>query len=295
MKNKSLLLATLLTASLLSGAGLAKGDIYLGQEDYSTWTLHGTATYSTITTQGYLYRDIQLTTAGIGGSAGAAFAPAPLTVDLNQPFSISFPFQISPGTVARGDGMTFVLASAAGVGSGGSGLGYEGLNGVAFAIDTFDFGTPEPVSPSLQILTGGSVTPVASTETELGDNIWSGDPPYAPYQWFGTVSYTPSGNSDQLGTLTGSIWQPAFGTYDGLEISVSAPVDMSALGGDVFDPDTNAYLGRSLYYGFTAGNGLADDGHMVTSAVAVPEPASMVILLAGLGLMGSTARRRAGR
>lgn len=292
MNHKSLLLATLLMGSLISVSGVARGGIYLGQEDYSTWTLHGSATYSTFTTPSYIYRDIQLTTAGTGGSAGAAFAPAPLTVDLNQPFSISFPFQISPGTVARGDGLTFVLASTPGVGSGGSGLGYEGLNGVAFAVDTFDFGAPDPVSPSLQILTGGSATPVASTETGLGDNIWSGDPPRAPYQWIGTVSYTPSGNSDQLGTLTGSIWQPPFGSYSGT-YSVSAPVDMSTLGSDVFDPDTNAYLGRSLYYGFTAGNGLADDGHMVTSAVAVPEPATMSLL--ALGVVAMLRRRMAAK
>ncbi len=291
MNHKSLLLATLLLGSLGSVADVARGDIYLGQEDYSTWTLYGSATYNTFTTPSYLYRDIRLTTDGTGDSAGAAFAPAPLTIDLNQPFSISFPFQISPGTVARGDGLTFVLASTPGVGSGGSGLGYEGLDGVAFAVDTFDFGAPEPVSPSLQILTGGSVTPVASAETELGDDIWSGNPPLAPYQWIGTVSYTPSGNSDQLGTLTGSIWQPPFGPHSGT-YSVSAPVDMSTLGSDVFDPDTNAYMGRSLFYGFTASNGLADDGHMVTSAVPIPEPACFTLLgLGGLITIGRRVRR----
>lgn len=288
MKHKSLLLATSLIGSLGSLAGLARGDIYLGEEDYSTWTLHGSATYGETVTPDYYYRRIELTTAGVADSAGAAFAPAPLTIDLNQPFSISFPFFIRPGTVTRGDGLTFVLASAPGVGSGGSGLGYEGLDGVAFAVDTFDFGTPEPVSPSLQILTGGSVTPVASTETGLGDDIRT---PQAPYQWIGTVSYAPSGNSDQLGTLTGSIWQPPFGPHSGT-YSVSAPVDMSTLGTDALDPDTNAYLGRSLYFGFTAGNGLADDGHIVTSAVLIPEPACIALLgLGGLIAVGRRVRR----
>ncbi|MHB1155490.1 MAG: PEP-CTERM sorting domain-containing protein [Phycisphaerales bacterium] len=261
----ALLLLTCAAVNLIPAVSAAHGAIYLGQEDYSTWSLYGDATFNTTTDNSLIYQNIALTSPGVADSAGAAFAPAPLTIDLDQPFSFSFPFFISPGTVARGDGLTFVLASTPGIGTGGSGLGYEGLDGVAFAIDTFDFGTPDPVSPSLQILMGGSVDPVAFTETGLGDDIWS---TFANghLQWNATVSYTPSGNNDQLGTLTGSIQQPAFPGYDGLPISVSAPVDLSVLGTDV-------------YYGFTAGNGLADDGHTVTSVV--PEPASLALLAAG--------------
>ncbi|MFA7236041.1 MAG: PEP-CTERM sorting domain-containing protein [Phycisphaeraceae bacterium] len=276
----ALLLLVFTAANLPPAVSAAQGAIDLGQEDYSTWSLYGSATLNTTTYNSLIYQNIVLTSPGVADSAGAAFAPAPLTIDLNQPFSFRFPFYISPGTVVRGDGLTFVLAGTPRVGNGGSGLGYETLNGVAFAVDTFDFGSPDPVSPSLQILTGGSVDPVAFTETGLGDDIWY---TFANehFQWNAIVSYTPSGNNDQLGTLTGSIQQPAFPGYDGLPISVSAPVDLSLLGTDVFDPDTNAYLYSSLYYGFTAGNGLADDGHFVTSVIPIPEPASLALLAAG--------------
>lgn len=274
----------LFAASLMPAASAAQGAINLGQEDYSTWALYGSASYATLTTSTHVYKNIVLTTPGTGGSAGAAFAPTPLTFDLNQPFSFSFPFFVAPGTSLRGDGMTFVLAASPGVGSGGSDLGYGGLNGVAFAIDTFNF-SGEPVSPSLQILTGSTNPPLAYTETGLGDNVR--DP---ALQWIANVTFTPSGNDDEQGTLTGDIWRPDFGTY-----SVSAQVDLNTLGAPVFDPVTNAYLGRSIYYGFTAANGLADDGHIVTSAVAVvPLPAAAWLLASGLiGLVGVARRKTA--
>ena len=78
MKNrKTTMLTALLTTSLLSVAGIAQGDIYLGQENYSTWNLYGNAISYSFTNGGYLYKGINLTTAGTGDSAGAAFAPAP--------------------------------------------------------------------------------------------------------------------------------------------------------------------------------------------------------------------------
>ncbi len=70
---------------------------------------------------------------------------------------------------------------------------------MAFAIDTFNF-DGEPVSPSLQILQGGSVTPLAFTETGLGDSIRDPD-----FQWYASVNYTPSGLNDDMGTFAGHI------------------------------------------------------------------------------------------
>lgn len=282
MSIQKLLLSATLAAALLpaahaqQGVNIATGGVLT---DYTTWHLFGSATALNQTPgNGYTYSDLILTSVGTGGQAGAGFAPTALSIDFNQAFHFDFNFflPVNAGGI-RGDGLTFTLANTPGLGSAGSGLGYENLDShsVAFAIDTFHF-PGEPVSPSIQILQAGSVTPVAATETGLGDAIRDPD-----YQWFATVDYNPSGNNDQTGLLTGTIYHLNLGTY-----TVSASVDFAALGMD----------GAQVYYGFTASNGLADDGHIITSAIpmAVPEPDEWMLLVAGLAVVAWTARRRAG-
>lgn len=277
----------LFAASLAAVPAHAQGPIFNGVGagdfiDFTTWNLYGDASASNITPgNGFTYSILSLTYPGTGDQGGAAFAPDTVALDFNQAFTINFHFYIPPGTVAAGDGMTFVLTpddpntvNSGGplVPSGGSDLGYgnSGLSGLAFAIDTFNF-DGEPTAPSIQILENGSVVPLAYTETGLADIR---DPSY--YQWSTTLSYTPSGLYDMQGDLTGTIDQ-----YIGsLSFSVSTTVDGTLL------------HNLPLYYGFTAGNGLADDGHYVSSAVAVPEPEAWAMLLAGLGLVGFAARRR---
>jgi hypothetical protein len=249
--------------------------------DFPSWTLYGTATALNSTPgNGFTYSTLDLTRAGTGGQAGAGWAPQTLAMDFNSAFSFRFAFNIhnTPDQL-RGDGLTFVLADATGVGGTGSELGYGGLSShsVAFAVDTFNF-TGEPVSPSVQILTGGSSTPVAYTETGLGNSVRN-----AQYALIGTLSYAPSGHGDNAGTLTGKIWNPDLGSF-----SVQAPVDFAAL----------ALAGVPVYYGFTAANGLATDGHTIqwgAPAAAVPEPGSWAMILAGLACLGLIARRRRAR
>lgn len=264
-----LLVAASLPALAQQGVSLASG-----YTDFTSWTKFGSAVAQNDTPgNGFMYSNLILTQRGIGDQAGAGFAPTTLSIDFNQAFAFDFHFFIPTNAEVRGDGLTFVLTSTPGVGSGGSGLGYEGLgNSVAFAIDTFHF-DGEPVSPSLQILANGSVTPLNSNETGLGDTIR--DP---NYQWYAIVSYEPSGNNDFTGTLTGTINHLNLGTY-----SVSAGVDFSGIDGS------------AVAYGFTASNGLATDGHYVTSAIAVvPEPGSGWLMLAGGLLLVGWARRRMG-
>jgi len=273
MRIKSLIVSGFLAAIFVSSAHAQQGvSLATGYTDFTTWTLLGSATAQNETPgNGFKYSNLVLTPAGTGGQAGAGFAPVSLAMDFNQAFSFDFHFFIPTSTELRGDGLTFAMSNAPFLGTGGSGLGYEGApsNSVAFAIDTFNFGG-EPVSPSLQILQDGNVTPLAFTETGLGDSIR--DP---NFQWYASVNYAPSGLDDQSGTLTGLIHHSNLGTF-----SVSATVDFSAL-------DSN-----SVSYGFTAGNGLAADGHWVTSAVPVPEPATSAMLLLGLGLLGRVRRRK---
>ncbi len=277
-----LLATVLLAAGLHSGAGAAQGNVYLGETDYSTWNLFGDATHTQTLANNYLYHLVSLTATGVGGQGGAAFAPQATLLDFNQAFSFAFPFFIAEGTETRGDGLTFVLATSPGLGNAGSGLGYQGLpdNSLAFAVDTFNFQN-ELVSPSLQILAQGNTDiPIAYTETGLGDTIR--DP---NLQWIGSLAYTPSG--DEKGTLTGTITRPDLGTFS----VTAAGIDMSALGVAVFDNNNNV-IGHQIFLGFTAANGLADDGQFVTSAIPVPEPHTYAMLLAGMIVMGAVVRRQ---
>ncbi|MDR7333539.1 lectin-like domain-containing protein [Roseateles asaccharophilus] len=266
----SALLCTTLAAQAQQGADLA-----FTFTDFTTWTLFGNATAQNDTPgNGFTYSNLILTPpASGGGMSGAGFAPGALALDFNQSFSFNFHFFIPVSSELRGDGLTFTLSDVAGLGNAGSGLGYEGLSSrsIALAIDTFHF-DGKPVSPSLQILSGGSVTPLAATETGLGDAIR--DP---NYQWYASLSFAPSGLDDHAGTLTGTIEHLDLGTF-----TVSAAVSFADLG----------LVGEPVYFGFTAANGLATDSHFVTSAMPVPEPGTWAMLLAGLVLVGGTASRR---
>ena len=281
MRTSSLLLSGLLAVAV-PAAVLAQQNVNLtaGPVDYTTWALAGSAHAMNFTPgNGFTYSVLDLTDPGSGGQVGSAFAPTGLALDFNQPFRFDFNWYISTVQAQdlRGDGMTFTLTTAAGLGSGGSGLGYDGMasSSVALAIDTFHF-SGEPVSPSVQILAGGSVAPLAATETGLGDTIRD-----ANFQWFGHLAFTPSGLNDNTGLLSGGINHLNLGSF-----SVSAAVDFNQLG----------LVGSTVYYGFTASNGLATDGHATSwgAAVPVPEPQSWALLGAGLALVGWMARRRQG-
>ena len=267
----AVLCATLAVGSAQAEQGVSLASIYT---DFTTWTQFGSAYAQNDTPgNGFTYSRLVLTTTGTGGQSGAGFAPTPLALDFNQSFTFNFHFFIPvyAGIGLRGDGMTFVLGTTSGSGGGGSDLGYGGMPGssVALAIDTFHFGG-EPVSPSLQILANGNTTPLAATETGLGDTIRDHD-----WQWYARLIYTPSGNNDNTGTLFGHLEHFTLGSFD-----VQAPINFDALG----------MVGNGVFYGFTAGNGLAIDGHIVTSAMPVPEPGAGVLLLAGLWVVGRRIR-----
>lgn len=265
--------------SAAQGVSLASGFT-----DFTTWNRFGSALADNQTPgNGFTYSTLILTNPGIGGSAGAGFAPDALTLDFNQSFTFDFRFFIPAGPTARGDGLTFTLAGTPGVGNGGSGLGYKGLSAdsLAIAVDTFNF-DGEPVSPSLQVLQGGSVSPLAFTETGIGDGIR--DP---NFQWLATVLYTPSGNDDETGVLEATIAPLTQPNNLGI-FAVSAPVDLSGLGAVVQG-------GHAVFFGFTASSGLADDGHFITSAMPtpIPLPAGLWLLSSALAGTGFFRRRRA--
>lgn len=276
MSLRTLLGTGLLAACLLPStpARAKQGvDVGLARPDFTTWQLFGSASAENLNPgNGFTYSLLTLTQRDSGGQGGAGFAPDALSLDFNQSFRFSFDFFIPVSEGIRGDGFTLTLANAAGLGNAGSGLGYEGLGtaSVALAIDTFHF-EGEPVSPSLQILAGGSVTPLAATETGLGDAIRDPD-----FQWYAQLEYVPSGLGDNAGTLTGTIEHINLGVF-----SVSAPVDFLALD----------MVGAPVFWGFTAANGLATDAHIVDWGAPVPEPAAVWLMLAGVGAMVAWRRR----
>lgn len=268
--------AACLAATLSLAAHAQQGvDLTQGFTDYTGWSLHGDATATVdLPGNGFIYSLLSLTAANGLGSAGAGFAPEALALDFDQPFFFAFNFFVPVSSDVRGDGFAFVLSSQPGtVGNGGSGLGYEGLgsDSLAFAIDTFHF-DGEPESPSLQILAGGSVTPLAFVETGLGDAIRDPD-----FQWRAEISWLPSGPEDSAGVLTGTIGHLNLGSF-----SVQAAVDFGAL----------AMAGAPVWWGFTGANGLAQDGHYITSAAPVPEPGAAGLMVLGLAASSFIARRR---
>jgi hypothetical protein len=274
MSLRHLASAGLLAAGLAASAHADQGvSLASGYTDFTTWTLLGAASAQNMTPgNGFTYSDLTLTQFGQGDQGGAGFAPQALLLDFNAPIHFDFHFFIlNPNNEVRGDGLSFTLAGAPGLGNAGSGLGYENLPGtsVAFAVDTFHF-DGEPVSPSVQILQDGSATPVAYTETGLGDAVRNTE-----YQWLASVDWQPSGQGDNTGTLSGSIDNLKLGSF-----TVQAQLDLSGL------------AGAPVYYGFTASNGLATDGHVVSSAVPVPEPGMGALMLAGLAVMLSAKSRR---
>jgi Bacterial lectin len=225
MPRLSTMLATLTLSALLPTAQAQQGaNLTAGPVDDTTWTLFGSAQARNFTSGGYHDSLLDLTLPGSGDQAGAAFAPLALLLDVNQAFRFDFNGYITGGAAPnnlRGDGFTFTLATGPGIGGGGTDLGDGGSSwtSVAMAVDTFNF-DDEPTSPSLQILAGGDVQPLASTETGLGDSIRDSNGP-----WFGSLAYTPSGLDDSAGTLLARIEHIELGSS-----SVQTAVDFHALG-----------------------------------------------------------------
>jgi hypothetical protein len=255
--------------------------------DFTTWTLLGDAGASNTFNPGWGTDSyLSLTWPGVGGQAGGAINPVPLLIDFNAALTIHFRFFVAHGSEEQGDGFTFFMSgnNLPTLGYGGSDLGYGGgsIGGYAFAVDTFNFGG-EPEAVSLQILADNDVSPLAYTETGLADIQ---PPDY--YQWVGTVGFTPDGSNNETGDLYFEIHQAFTGATYRVDYSGA---DWFGIAQDIFDQDSN-FLGRGVYIGFTAGSGLADDGHFIGSLTPIPEPEAWALLLAGLGLLGIAVRRR---
>jgi predicted lipoprotein with Yx(FWY)xxD motif len=143
----------------VSGVTIYSGAVRLPQPG-GGWSYNGSAVMAG--------PDTRLTSAATG-QAGSVVYPVPVA---SNGLRVRFNEQIGGGTGA--DGMTFALLSPATAstahGSGGSGLGYAGLSGVAVAFDTHQV-TGYPTSNFAGIATGASsngLLKFTSTVNEIG-------------------------------------------------------------------------------------------------------------------------------
>ena len=93
----------------MQGASVAQAQVAIGPtfdlrfENYSLWSRLGTASYQGSLIPDYVAHTLILTGPQQADSAGAAFSPYETTINLNEPFTVSFYFFMAPGQVLSGE------------------------------------------------------------------------------------------------------------------------------------------------------------------------------------------------
>ncbi len=176
-----------------------------------------------------------------GGQSGSAFISTPINLANSASFSTDFSFRIHTNGGGGADGLAFVIQPhASNVGSGGGGLGYQGINNsLAIEFDTYDNGAVDGWNGShVGISLNGNVDAVVQTNMPAqldGGGIW--------YAW---VDYD--------------------GTAEIVEVRISStstrPSSPTAALGNL---NLQALLGvgNSPYAGFTAATGASSSDHEI--------------------------------
>jgi hypothetical protein len=239
------------SAQVISHVAVAAGGpvAVVGDPTSGGWTLNGSSKLSG--------GGLQLTAAGAKDEAGTAFWPVALP---SSDLSATFTTTIGGGGTSGADGMALVLADesteASALGSGGGGLGFSGIGGVAVALDTFQ----NAVNPSDNFV-GVTNGPISSGTP--GELDWlSTDTSVAPLRATHTFKVTL-----EDGTLT---------------------VAMDGIG--LFS--TSVSVGPDVLLGFSGGTGSLTDTHAVSDVTVTAAPNSPVAIGdpsgSGWDLNGST-------
>lgn len=229
-------------------------------------------------------RDVLRVTPSAYNSSGSAFSTSTVVLGADVSFSTRFTFNFNAPLNTGADGLVFVVqTNSNAVGGLGVGIGYSGIpNSLGIEFDSWNNGAIDGNSANhVGINLSGSVNSLARIE--------------APY------------TLDNGGDLTA--WVDYNGATDLLEVRLSntllRPTDALLS----YSVDLVSILGTpNAFLGFTSGTGIAGANHDVISWTfndsyqpitelpgvgGVPEPMSWVLMIAGFGLVGVAARRRA--
>jgi hypothetical protein len=238
-------------AQVISGVSINAGGpvAIVGDPTAGGWKLNGSSTLSG--------GAVQLTQAGKTNQAGTAFWPTPLDT---ASLSVTFTTTIGGGGAQGADGLTLVLANDStadsAVGSSGGGLGFSGISGVAFALDTYQ----NAANPSSNFV-GVTDGPISASSPGLLHWLTT-DTSVANLRATHTFKVTLGG-----GTMTV--------TMDGTVLFSTAVT-----------------VGPDVLLGFSGGSGAVTDSHAVSGVTITAAPDSPVAIgdpiAGGWDLNGST-------
>lgn len=231
-------------------------------------------------------------TEALNSQVGSAFVTAPFVFnDGSTDFSVFFRFRMYDGSVPGADGLTFTLhsdaAGATALGGPGFGLGYEGiLSSVSNEFDVwFNDGLNEPLADHWGLNVNGSV-----------DSLYDADAP---------------GGLDLDNGQHRFVWIDHLDSADEIHVFLSGlPLKPASPSYEIDGFDLGTYIGASVYAGFTASTGGANNVHdieefklswgalenfhsdLVTQPVPSSATWSMLILAGMILLLGSLWIRR---